>query len=98
MGVVDVVNCRNFTPYFQFMKNVVPLEEIQTKIIKQLQLQPLARIMNRCVGNNRALTAAAECLDRYGFTERIAQIYYEEGAVKIVLEYFPLNLKDPEFI
>jgi len=33
--------------------------------------------MNKINGNVPALTTGAECLDRYGFTEKIAQCYYE---------------------
>lgn len=32
----------------------------------------LARLMNKINGNVPALTTGAECLDRYGFTEKIA--------------------------
>lgn len=49
------------------------------------------------IGSKTALTAGAECLDRYGFSEKIAQTYYEEGIHLIIVDQMPKNLNDSNF-
>ena len=72
-------------PFFAIMKQAVGFEEIHLKLVKQNQVISLAKLMTKISGNVLALTAGAECLDRYGFTEKIAQTYYEEGIANLIL-------------
>lgn len=64
-------NSPTLTPFCQIVKHTVSLDEMQTKLVKQLLILPIASLITK-IKELPALISAAECLDRYGSTEKIA--------------------------
>jgi hypothetical protein len=76
----------NLVPFLRVVKYSAPLEDMQAKLVGELEIVNVAHLVMKWKSLPGVVVAGSECLERLGVDERVLGAYFDNGVVDFILE------------